>query len=218
MIMTEQDEQKQKEQEETWQEVTQEQAAQEASSEQAEAPAEEQAAPETASEQTPAEEPPPPTPEELINAINEKYLRLRADFDNYTKRMAREANEIRERTKKIVISEFLPAYDFFQMAMKHAETTNDFQALKQGMDMILNEFSKAFESLGVKELKTVGEHFDPKLHEAAKSEPSDTVAEGIILQQWKAGYTIGDKLLRPAMVVVSSGPEKASEPKEVEQQ
>ena len=193
--MTEQDEQKLNTEEEI-------QLEQEAEQEQAAAQDEAQA---TAQEQTPAEEP-PPSPEEIINAINEKYLRLRADFDNYTKRMAREANEIRERAKKTVISEFLPAFDFFQMAMKHAETTNDFQALKQGMDMILNEFGKAFENLGVKELKTVGEQFDPKLHEAVKSEPSETAAEGIIIQQWKPGYTIGDKLLRPAMVVVSSGP------------
>ena len=200
--MTEQDEQKLN----TEEEIQQEQAAEQeqaAAMDEAAAQDEAQAA---AQEQTPAEEPPPPSPEELINAINEKYLRLRADFDNYTKRMAREANDIRERTKKTVISEFLPAFDFFQMAMKHAETTNDFQALKQGMDMILNEFGKAFENLGVKELKTVGEKFDPKLHEAVKSEPSETLAEGIIIQQWKPGYTIGDKLLRPAMVVVSSGP------------
>ena len=158
------------------------------------------------------EEPPQPTAEELLNALNDKYLRLRADFDNYMKRMAREANDIRERSKKSVVTEFLPVYDFFQMAMKHSETSDDIAALRQGMNMILNEFSKAFDALGVKELQAVGQKFDPNLHEAVKSEPSDTVAEGIIIQQWKPGYMMGDKLLRAAMVVVSSGPaEKATE-------
>ena len=158
------------------------------------------------------EEPPQPTAEELLNALNDKYLRLRADFDNYMKRMAREANDIRERSKKSVVTEFLPVYDFFQMAMKHSETSDDIAALRQGMNMILNEFSKAFDALGVKELQAVGQKFDPNLHEAVKSEPSDTVADGIIIQQWKPGYMMGDKLLRAAMVVVSSGPaEKATE-------
>ena len=96
--------------------------------------------------------------------------------------------------------------------MKHSETSDDIAALRQGMNMILNEFSKAFDALGVKELQAVGQKFDPNLHEAVKSEPSDTVAEGIIIQQWKPGYMMGDKLLRAAMVVVSSGPaEKATE-------
>ncbi len=162
------------------------------------------------------EEPPQPTAEELLNALNDKYLRLRADFDNYTKRMAREANDIRERSKKSVVTEFLPVYDFFQMAMKHSETSDDIAALRQGMTMILNEFTKAFDALGVKELQAVGQKFDPNLHEAVKSEPSDTVAEGIIIQQWKPGYMMGDKLLRAAMVVVSSGP--AAEKTEKEQE
>ena len=158
------------------------------------------------------DEPSQPTADELLNALNDKYLRLRADFDNYMKRMAREANDIRERSKKSVVTEFLPVYDFFQMAMKHSETSDDIAALRQGMNMILNEFSKAFDALGVKELQAVGQKFDPNLHEAVKSEPSDTVAEGIIIQQWKPGYMMGDKLLRAAMVVVSSGPaEKATE-------
>lgn len=154
-----------------------------------------------------------PTPEEIIAELNDKYLRLRADFDNYRKRMAREANETRERAKINVVSEFLPVYDFFSMAMISANQTDDMNAIKQGMQMILNEFKRAFDGLGLQELKAEGEKFDPNLHEAARTEVSDTVPEGIILKQWKAGYKMGEKLVRPAMVVVSAGPEK---PKTVE--
>lgn len=155
-----------------------------------------------------SEEPVKPAPEELLAELNDKYLRLRADFDNYRKRMAREANETRERSKIMVVSDFLPVYDFFQMAMVHAEQTQDFNALKQGMQMIMSEFTRAFDGLGIQEIKAEGSPFDPALHEAAKTESSDTVPEGTVIKQWKSGYKIGDRLIRPSMVVVSSGPAK----------
>ena len=160
-----------------------------------------------------AEEKREPTIEELLAQETDKLLRLRADFDNYRKRMAREADEIRERSKIIVVSDFLPVYDFFRMAMDHASHTDDISALKQGMQMIMNEFTRAFEDLGVKEIDAVGKAFDPKLHDAVKSEASDEVPEGTVLSQWKAGYKLGDRLIRPASVVVSSGPAKEEEPK-----
>ena len=154
-----------------------------------------------------------PTVEELLAQETDKLLRLRADFDNYRKRMAREADEIRERSKIIVVSDFLPVYDFFRMAMDHASHTDDINALKQGMQMIMNEFSRAFEELGVKEIDAVGKAFDPKLHDAVKSEASEKVPEGMVISQWKAGYTLGERLIRPSSVVVSSGPAKQEEAK-----
>ena len=154
-----------------------------------------------------------PTVEELLAQETDKLLRLRADFDNYRKRMAREADEIRERSKIIVVSDFLPVYDFFRMAMDHASHTDDINALKQGMQMIMNEFSRAFEELGVKEIDAVGKAFDPKLHDAVKSEASEDVPEGMVISQWKAGYTLGERLIRPSSVVVSSGPAKQEESK-----
>jgi len=154
-----------------------------------------------------------PTVEELLAQETDKLLRLRADFDNYRKRMAREADEIRERSKIIVVSDFLPVYDFFRMAMDHASHTDDINALKQGMQMIMNEFSRAFEELGVKEIDAVGKAFDPKLHDAVKSEASEKVPEGMVISQWKAGYTLGERLIRPSSVVVSSGPAKQEESK-----
>lgn len=180
-----------------------------------EAEAKENAQQEKAEEPVP-EEKKEPSPEEIIADLNDKYLRLRADFDNYRKRMAREANDVRERSKILVITDFLPVYDFFKMAMDHAEHTDDINALKQGMQMILNEFTRAFDGLGVKEIQAVGKEFDPKMHEAMKTEASDTVPEGTIIAQWKAGFMVGDRLARPATVVVSSGP-AAKAPEKTEQ-
>ncbi len=154
------------------------------------------------------EEPKQPTPEEIIADLNDKLLRLHADFDNYRKRMAREANETRERSKIAVITEFLPVFDFYNMAMKHAATSDDVNAIKQGMQMILNEFKRALDSFSIKEIPTEGKPFDPRFHEAAKTEANENVPEGTIIAQWKPGYMMGERLIRPAMVVVSSGPAK----------
>ncbi len=154
------------------------------------------------------EEPKQPTPEEIIAELNDKLLRLHADFDNYRKRMAREASETRERSKIAVITEFLPVYDFYNMAMKHAATSDDVNAIKQGMQMILNEFKRALDSFSIKEIPTEGKSFDPRYHEATKTEPNESVPEGTIIAQWKPGYMMGERLIRPAMVVVSSGPAK----------
>ena len=154
------------------------------------------------------EEPKQPTPEEIIAELNDKLLRLHADFDNYRKRMAREASETRERAKIAVVTEFLPVYDFYNMAMKHAATSDDVNAIKQGMQMILNEFKRALDSFSIKEIPTEGKPFDPRFHEAAKTEANESVPEGTIIAQWKPGYMMGERLIRPAMVVVSSGPAK----------
>ena len=143
--------------------------------------------------------------EEKLKEAEDRLLRARADFDNYRKRTAKEFAEVRERAKIGTINDFLPVYDLFQMALGHAEQTPDFQVLKQGMDMILAEFKKTLDSLGLKEIPAVGQPFNPHLHEAVKTEPSDTVPEGVIIAQWKAGYKIGEQLVRPTMAVVSSG-------------
>ena len=159
-----------------------------------------------ADKQQPAAEPAKPTPEQQLAELQDKYLRLRADFDNYRKRMAREASETRERAKISVIHEFLPVYDYFQMAMD--QPGQDINILRAGMQMIQNEFTKTLSNLGVVELQAVGQAFDPQWHDAVKTEASDTVADGVVISQWKKGYKVGGTLVRPAMVVVSSGPAK----------
>ena len=77
--------------------------------------------------------------------------------------------------------------------------------------MIIGQFFKAFEELGVQKFESAGKDFDPKLHEAVSNEPSDEVEEGKIIREWSCGFKIGEKLLRPARVVVSSGPAKPQE-------
>lgn len=137
--------------------------------------------------------------------MTDKLLRSRAEFDNYRKRITREFGDVREQAKQRTIGEFLPVYDTFILAVSHMETSSDIESIKQGMQMILTEFERTFESLGVKEVAAVGEPFDARFHEAVAQEASDSVPEGTVIRQWKSGFTVGENLLRPATVVVSSG-------------
>ncbi len=148
--------------------------------------------------------------EEQLRESGEKYMRLRAELDNYRKRMQREAGEIREYAKASTIEEFLSVFDHFQMAMDHVGQASDIATLKQGMQMILGEFRKTFESLGVKPVDATGQVFDPEQHDAVAQEPSSEVEAGRVLRQWKCGYRLGERLLRPATVIVSSGPPQAA--------
>jgi len=83
--------------------------------------------------------------------------------------------------------------------------------------MIIGEFDKALDELGVKRMKTAGEKFDPSLHDAVGYENSETVPEGCIIREWSGGFTMGEKLLRPARVLVSSGNAPAEEPEKKEE-
>ena len=145
--------------------------------------------------------------------LQDKYLRKLAEFDNYRKRMAREFMEARDQARRATIGDFLTVYDYFSMGMSAIETAADIAVLKQGMEMIWAEFQRVLDGLNVKEIESVGKPFDANIHEAMSQEASDTVPEGVVIRQWKAGFKIGDKLLRPAMVVVSTGKPKEAEPK-----
>jgi molecular chaperone GrpE len=138
--------------------------------------------------------------------LQDKYLRSLADFDNFRKRSQRDQADARQLGKLLTLEEMLPVLDHFQMAMTAAGQNTDLATLKFGMDMILAEFQRAFESLGVAEIVTAaGTRFDPTQHEAVTTEASATVAEGLIVRPWKRGYRMGERVLRPAGVVVSTG-------------
>ncbi|MFW5802386.1 MAG: nucleotide exchange factor GrpE [Verrucomicrobiota bacterium] len=144
-----------------------------------------------------------------LQEANDRYVRARAEIDNYRKRTQREIADSRTATKAGTIEEFLTVFDHFQMAMNHAETSGDTATLKQGMDMILKEFERAFQNLGVEQISAEGQPFDPALHHAVAEEPNEELPPGSVVREWKPGYRLGDRLIRPASVVVSKGPEEA---------
>lgn len=144
-----------------------------------------------------------------LAAMQEKFLYLQAEYQNFRKRSARDISDVRARTVADTLTPFLSVSDFLGMAQTAAEKTDNLDAIKQGLIMIIAQFDKALEEMSVRKFSSVGEKFDPDLHDAVGKEPSDTVPEGIIIREWNCGYKIGEKLLRPARVMVSAGPAPA---------
>ncbi|MFA6714297.1 MAG: nucleotide exchange factor GrpE [Victivallales bacterium] len=142
---------------------------------------------------------------ELAEA-KDALLRLKADFQNYRMRTAKEIANARTFAQSDTIMPFLQVFDHFNMAMTAAEKSDNMDAIKQGLEMILAEYRKRLDELGVEPFDAVGKKFDPQLHDAMSHEPSDEVEEGHVIRQWNSGYKMGERLLRPATVVVSSGP------------
>jgi molecular chaperone GrpE len=161
---------------------------------------------------------PAPGPDEAtllrqqLEEWKDKSLRARADLDNYRRRVQREMGELRAQERAATLAALLSVLDHFQMARDHFAASPDLPAMKQGLDMIGDEFRNALASLGVQPFDATGQPFDPSQHEAVSQEASESVPAGHVLRQWKTGYRLGDQLLRPAVVVVSSGAPTASAP------
>ena len=152
---------------------------------------------------------PEPSPEEKLKKelaeLQSRYLYLQAEYQNYRKRVVKDLADARAFTVADTLAPFLSVFDYLTMAETAAEKTDNLEAVRQGLKMIMGEFFKAFDELGVKKFDSVGKKFDPSLHDAVANEPSETVPEGEIVREWAGGFKLGEKLLRPARVVVSSG-------------
>ncbi|MFA7231988.1 MAG: nucleotide exchange factor GrpE [Victivallaceae bacterium] len=175
-------------------------------------------APEEVVEEQKVEAPQVTTPEDTIKALEtalaleqDKLLRLQAEFQNYRKRAAKEISNARIVGLTETIMPFLQVFDHFNMAVIAAGKSDNMDAIRQGLEMILTEYSKALEELGVERIDAIGEIFNPEHHEAIAEEASEEIEEGRVLKQWSCGYKMGEKLLRPAGVVVSSGPTSNNE-------
>ena len=148
---------------------------------------------------------------EALAELQAKYLYLQAEYQNYRKRVAKDIADARSYAYADALGPFMTVFDFLAMADTAAVQSDNIESIRQGLKMIIGEFNKAFDTLGVKPLETVGKPFDPALHEAVAHEASETVPEGTVIRQWSNGFKMGEKLLRPARVVVSDGAAKPEE-------
>lgn len=142
---------------------------------------------------------------EKLAVSEDKYLRLNAEFDNFRKRVIREKSDIRINAQFDVLNNIVPILDHFEFALGSADQSHNLDKLFEGMKLIKTEFERALTNLGVELINAVGKPFDPKFHEAIAYEASEEVEKEIVLKQWRAGYKMGDRLIRPATVVISSG-------------
>lgn len=162
------------------------------------APVPEEAVPETGD--TAAE--PAPSPEEILN---DRLLRLQADFDNYRKRIDRERKDWAVFANEKLLKDLLPALDTFELGLANGEKAGAPAALLEGLRLVRTQFESALAKSNVTPIDAEGQPFDPNLHEAITHMPSPEVPEGTVIAQTRRGWKMGDKLLRPSQVVVSSG-------------
>ena len=131
----------------------------------------------------------------------DKYLRSVADVENGRKRAKRDIDEARAESRSRVLKEMLPVVDNLERAIEHAGTGGD--AVIEGIKLVLRQFTQAFERLEVTAVEAQGLPFDPNMHEAISQQETDEHPPGTVVQVLQRGYKNGDRLLRPAMVVVA---------------
>ncbi len=139
---------------------------------------------------------------ELENSKKE-YLFLMAEFDNFRKRTLKEKSEIIKNGAENAMRDLLPVIDDFERALKAIDENGELESLKQGVDLIYSKFMKYLERNGVKPIDSTGKEFDTELHEAVTTFPAaDESQKGKIVDTVQTGYTLNDKVLRHAKVVV----------------
>jgi len=139
----------------------------------------------------------------------DKFVRLQAETDNFRKRLSREKDEFSQYANERLFKELIPIFDNLERALE--DPSNDTKSLKEGLEMILKQFSAFLEKEKVEPIKAIGEKFDPMVHEALTSEESNDHEENTIISEFVRGYTINNRVLRPSQVVISKKPSPESE-------
>jgi molecular chaperone GrpE len=152
--------------------------------------------------------------EQEIAQLNDRLLRLGAEFENYKKRVQREREDLIKYISESFVVELLHIVDNFERAFQAAQESNDFKLLHQGVEMILKEVEAFLKEKGVVKMKTVGERFDPHKHEAIETVADTDKPEDTIVEELQAGYEMNGKVIRPARVKVSKRTDSTNEPKD----
>jgi len=159
------------------------------------------------------------SPEEELRALLEakekeaaenfdRLLRTQAEFENYKKRIEKEKADTIKFCNESIIKELLPSIDGLEMALEHAQNSNDSKPLMEGVEMVLNQMLKSLEKFDVTSFSSVGETFDPNCHEAMMRIESDEHDANSIISEFQKGYFFHNRLLRPAKVSVASSSNK----------
>jgi molecular chaperone GrpE len=142
----------------------------------------------------------------------DRLLRVSAEFDNYKKRSSREMADFRKYANQSLLKEMLSVVDNLELAIQSAGEKNGHEfSLVEGLNMTLQEMLRIFEKFNVTPVESVGQPFDPAFHEAMMQEKTDEYPENTVIREMQKGYTIHDRLLRPAMVVVAKPTFEADE-------
>ena len=137
----------------------------------------------------------------LVADVNDKYLRLAAEYDNYRKRTAKEKESIYGDAKADTIKPLLAVYDNLERGIAQYDEAD---VHRQGLELILRQFSEALTKLGVTEIEAKGQPFDPEKHNAVMHVEDETAGENTVVEVFQKGFMLGDKVLRFAMVKVAN--------------
>lgn len=149
---------------------------------------------------------------EELQEQKDKYLRLYAEFENYRKRILKDKEELLRYGNESLLYELLPVIDNLEMALKHAKRDSSAQdnsliaGLIQGIEITLREFMKVIEKFGVSAIPAAGKPFDPSVHHAMSQIEREDVDANIVVEEFRKGYMLKDKVLRPSLVSVSKKP------------
>lgn len=165
---------------------------------------EDKAAEEAQSEEAAAEAPASDENAKKLDELNDKYLRLLAEYDNYKKRTAREKESIYIDTVGDTVTALLPVIDNFERAIASFAEEDKVTEFYKGIEMIYNQTVETFEKLGVKKIEALGVEFDPSLHNAVMHIEDETVGDNTIVEEFQKGYTYRDKVIRYSMVKVAN--------------
>ena len=142
-----------------------------------------------------------------LDRFRDLALRSQADFENYKKRAAREKEDAVKYANSSLLQRLVSILDNFELGLAAAKTESEQSPIYSGMVLVQKQLNDLLEENGLQTIEADGKKFDPNLHEAIAHEPSGS-AEGTVIRQARRGYRFKDRLLRPARVVVSSGPAK----------
>jgi molecular chaperone GrpE len=150
--------------------------------------------------------------------LKDKLIRMAADFDNFRKRSRREVSEAEKKGRDGLLNDLLPVFDNLERATSHAESTaaaDDAASVKglvDGITLVMKQFRDALGRLGIERVESVGQPFDPSVHEAIQHLETSDFEPGCIAAEVQPGYRQGERLVRPAMVVVAKAPAASSPP------
>lgn len=145
--------------------------------------------------------------EELLKELNNKFLYLQADFENFKKIKAKEKQDLLKFGNEVLIKELIPVIDNLERAIDHAGKSEEAKGIVEGIQITLNEFLKVLERSGVERIDAMGKKFDPNFHEALFQEDREDMEPDMVTSVILKGYTLNGRLLRPSRVSVSKKPE-----------
>jgi molecular chaperone GrpE len=137
-----------------------------------------------------------------LQEMNDRYVRLYAEFENYKKRVNKDKEEIIKYGNESLLYELLPVIDHLEMALKHASDDVS-SGLIQGVEITLKELKKTLDKFGLNEIEAEGKPFDPAVHHAMSQVERDDVGDNLVVEEFRKGYKLKDKVLRPSLVAVS---------------